>query len=901
MALVDRDQPEQFMPVKEWRGHAGAGRLRRMPARRTTELCRMRKQEKRRTRRRDAASTTALVGLVVLIGMVGLLFSGATKDVTLIKSLIFYWAVTVMFLLLMGVGLIRGEILIPRSKMVLPLTIYLGLYLISMLFSRYRYAGAQEMIGLLCCGMLVLVTARGVTDERSLLWVMGAIAVVGALSSVYGIAQHGGVDPVFQGRLPWEEGRSFSTMGHPNFYASFLVLSVPVLLSLFFWSKNSLVKGVLVPLICAMVLSLFYTSSRGAWLGYLASLPVWFFLSIVNKRLRLILLGPILCVVAVMVWLLLSGRGGGYLILAALPFWLAAHLVLQLSAGGRAACGRAVWTAILLGAVVLVSAALVDRGAFGGRMDAAYETEKGSVRTRKILWTATLEMIRARPVFGWGVGTFGIHFPRFRDPSKAGKIAPNTLHAHSEYLEIAAEVGVIGLAVFLWMLAVFGWEAVRRVLGAGNELQRAAIVGCLAGSIAILVHATVSVTTRWVIGRFFLWLGIGLTIAAGNMGPSMERVRDRKKKDGAGGEESAKFYRLRVRPLRSPAAWTVFVVLSLGAAVATGVLAGRVFQSAALTKKGEDYQEAAEAAAREKGAEADFRETSQRERALRKKTISLHEEAIDLNPYNLSAYYKLGHCYNLQGEFEEALRTYRRMQELSPDASDIHYNLGVVYGNMGRWEKSRGELIQGLRMKVGPLTRLALARAYTNLGQFEKAEEQYKLLMEERPADTRGVNGLANLYVRQGKNAKAAELYSKALEIEPEDADARLGMGLLYQVLASQRKAEGNDDAALGCYRRSVLELERAVEARPAGVPGRAALALVYAEVGRFEDALGQSRTALKIDPQSALAHLNLGKVFRKKGDFERAKEAFSTVKRLDERGPWGAEAIRELKRLGVE
>jgi Flp pilus assembly protein TadD len=220
---------------------------------------------------------------------------------------------------------------------------------------------------------------------------------------------------------------------------------------------------------------------------------------------------------------------------------------------------------------------------------------------------------------------------------------------------------------------------------------------------------------------------------------------------------------------------------------------------------------------------------------------------------------------------------------------------------MGRWEQSRAELIQGLRMKVGPLTRMALARACTNLGRFDEAEEQYKLLMEERPADTRGVNGLANLYVRQGKNAGAAELYSKAFEIDPEDADARLGMGLLYQVLASQRKAEGDDEAALGYYRNSVSELERAVEARPAGVPARSALALVYAQVGRFEDALDQSRTALRVDPGSALAHLNLGKVFRIQGDFERAREAFLTVKRLDERGPWGAEANRELGRLGGE
>lgn len=871
----------------------------------TVPLRTMSKAKKKRTQERDRFGTALLVGLVVLVGVVGLLFTKATKDVTLVKGIICCWAVTVMFLGLLGVYLFKGELLIPRSKMMVPLLIYIGVSVISMALTRYRYASAQEVMVLLCCGMLVLVTARAVTDERGLLWMVGAIAVVGVLSCIYGILQHHGVDPIFGGWVPWtEKGRSFSTMGHPNFYASFLVLAVPILLSLFFWSTNPVVKGVLVPLICAVVLSLFYTSSRGAWLGYVASLPVWFFLSIVNQRLRLIFLGPILCVVTVMVWLLLSERGGGYVVLWALPFWLAAVPAIRFLGGGAKEIrfgGKTAWAALLLAAVVLVSILFVDHKAVGGRVQDAYETEKGSVRTRKVLWAGTWNMFKAKPVFGWGVGTFGIHFPRFRDPLTAGKIAPNTLHAHCEYLETGAEMGVIGLAVFLWMLLAFAAEGVQKVLRAGNELQRMVMAGLLAGCAAILFHAVVSVTTRWVVGRFFLWLGIGLTVAAGNVVPSAEKVRGRKKKGGASREEARGFYRFRVRPMRSPAAWTVFVMLSLGVAVATGVLAGRVFQSAVLAKKGEDWQEAAETVARENDAEAVIPETPRRENAIREKAINLYEEATALNPYSLSAYYKLGHCYNLQRDFKPSLRAYRRIEKLSPDYSDLHLNLGIVYANMRRWEESREELTKAVSLKIGPLTRLALARAYENLRFFDKAEEQYNSLIEERPRDIRGLNGLAALTMRQGKNAAAAEFYRKALEIDSKDADARLGMGLLYQVLASQLGSQGQPEAALVYYRKSIAELEMAVDARPAGVPARAALALVYAEVGRFEDAERQLGTALEMEPDDALAHLNLGKVFRKKGDLDRAREVFRETIRLDGRGPWAIEAARELRRMGVE
>ncbi len=851
-------------------------------------------------RSKDATGVAMLVGLMLLIGIVGLVFTVATKDCTLVKKVLFCWLVSVMFLALLATYLFKGEVLIPRSKMMLPLAVYVCLSVVWVALSRYRYASAQELVWLVCCGMLLFVTVRAVTSERALLLVAGMLAAVAALSCLYGILQHYGVDPAFgDDVLGFEAQRSFSAMGHPNFFASFLVLAMPVFLSLFYSSESRLAKGLLLPLICAVLLSLFYTESRGAWLGYLGALPLWFFFSLSSKKWRLIFLGPMLAVAGGMLLLLLLEGARGYVIVWALPFWLAAVLVLQLAGRGRKLRfpTKPTWGALLLAAVVLVSNLFVNYKRIGGRMETTFEAEKGSVRTRRIIWAATLKMLMARPVFGWGPGAFGIYFPRFRDPSTAAKIAPNTLHAHCEYLETAAETGLVGLAVFLWMLTAFVRESVRRIAQAREGLQTMAIVGLLAGCTAILLQGAVSVTTRWVVGRFFLWVGIGLAIAAGRMSAPVGAGRKSGKKKRTSSQQPESFYRVAIKPIRGLAR-AVFILFAIGVAALAGWWGGRVLKSAVLTTKAERYLVGTDRLA-EKGLKAaGILETLRQKKGLRETAIELYEGASELNPYNLTAYYKLGHCYNLQGKFENSLRTYRRMAALSPDGSDIHFNLGVVYANMRRWEDSRAELETALSMKVGLLTRLALARAYENLRLFGKAEEQYEALRKAHPNDVRALNGLAGLHLRRGENSKALELYNKALEIDPEDADARLGAGLLYHVVGDYQRQRGDNARASACYEKSIVELEAAVEKRPDSVPTRAALGLVYARVRRFQEALAQLRTAANIRRGDPLVHLNLGKVYREMGDSQKARQEFLRTREIDPHGPWGKQATAELRTM---
>lgn len=66
----------------------------------------------------------------------------------------------------------------------------------------------------------------------------------------------------------------------------------------------------------------------------------------------------------------------------------------------------------------------------------------------------TLKMVRARPVWGWGLGSYEYAFfqyagPEYRDDS--GTLVMRNQHAHSDWLEFLAELGAVG---FLGLLSV---------------------------------------------------------------------------------------------------------------------------------------------------------------------------------------------------------------------------------------------------------------------------------------------------------------------------------------------------------------------------------------------------------------------------------------------------------------
>ena len=102
-------------------------------------------------------------------------------------------------------------------------------------------------------------------------------------------------------------------------------------------------------------------------------------------------------------------------------------------------------------------------------------------------WLAAIDILQRNPLLGTGHGTFKSEFAEARlrrveagQPVSRANVNPHFANTHNDYLEVGAELGLIGLAALAWGLS----ELVRAVARAGPDRALAA-----AGSSAIAVLA----------------------------------------------------------------------------------------------------------------------------------------------------------------------------------------------------------------------------------------------------------------------------------------------------------------------------------------------------------------------------------------------------------------------------
>jgi tetratricopeptide (TPR) repeat protein len=117
----------------------------------------------------------------------------------------------------------------------------------------------------------------------------------------------------------------------------------------------------------------------------------------------------------------------------------------------------------------------------------------------------------------------------------------------------------------------------------------------------------------------------------------------------------------------------------------------------------------------------------------------------------------------------------------------------------------------------------------------------------------------------------AAEAYRQVLEIEPDNPWAH---SYLAYVLAELGGAERLDEAAEHC--------RRALELAPGFAQAHTDHGVVFAAMGRIEDALTSFRRAIELDPTLAMPWNNIGRAEQDRGRFDAAFAAYQKALELD-------------------
>ncbi|BFM38787.1 IctB family putative bicarbonate transporter [Synechocystis sp. LKSZ1] len=319
-------------------------------------------------------------------------------------------------------------------------------------FSPVKMAALGGFLKLTANLCLFLLAARILRSRPWFNRVVTVIILVGLTVGAYGIKQQlDGVEQLATWNDPTSDlagaTRVYSYLGNPNLLAAYLLPMIALSCgAIFTW------RGILPKLLAMMTLAidlgcLFFTQSRGGWLGGLAVLGAFIFLSYLWWR-------PFLS-----------------------PFWQTWLLPLVIGLGGLG-----------LGLALLLVEPLQVRvlSIFAGRGDS-------SNNFRINVWEGVKSMIRDRPWLGIGPGNsaFNHIYPLYMRPKFSA------LSAYSIYLEIMVETGLVGFSTMLWLLLVVFSQGLRQIQAFRHQSDPQGFwaIAALAAMVGLLVHGLVD--TVW--------------------------------------------------------------------------------------------------------------------------------------------------------------------------------------------------------------------------------------------------------------------------------------------------------------------------------------------------------------------------------------------------------------------
>ncbi|MDD3905583.1 MAG: O-antigen ligase family protein [Candidatus Omnitrophica bacterium] len=137
-----------------------------------------------------------------------------------------------------------------------------------------------------------------------------------------------------------------------------------------------------------------------------------------------------------------------------------------------------------------------------------------SVNDRVVMWTNGMEILQKHPIIGNGLNTFFVEYKETRKDSDRGKRGS---YAHNCYLQMAADIGLVGLAAFLLFAGAVIVKGFRSLSRIRDPAAYAIVLGVNLGLIAFLLHSAVDTNLYSLNLAALFWLAAGVMFAAINV------------------------------------------------------------------------------------------------------------------------------------------------------------------------------------------------------------------------------------------------------------------------------------------------------------------------------------------------------------------------------------------------
>jgi tetratricopeptide (TPR) repeat protein len=295
------------------------------------------------------------------------------------------------------------------------------------------------------------------------------------------------------------------------------------------------------------------------------------------------------------------------------------------------------------------------------------------------------------------------------------------------------------------------------------------------------------------------------------------------------------------------------------------------------------------------------------------KEIKSSAESLEFHNLRGSVYARLGRWNDAAREFQIAVTQW-------PDRADGYLNQGLFYLEQNDLKRAQEALEKGAKL-MAPGSKIF----YTTNPQGNcQGLAPYQAEVDGNKLQGSLFANLADALHKRQHYVTALQVYLLVLRIDDHNPKAHGGIGLICQELGNSKEGEsflirgielyrdnpelhyylGSAQYALGKYADALSSYARAIELEKPEVP---ALHWVHLGIAQLSgDSLAESEKsflqALQRDPNLAMAHYELGKLYLMRREFDKAEQSLERAVQLDPRQlgayyQYGQACIRNGKR----
>lgn len=356
--------------------------------------------------------------------------------------------------------------------LVLPTILLVSVYLLSTILSvaprislwgsYMRLQGTYTTFSYIVIFSLMLSTIRRQEQVDRL---CNTVILTSLPISLYGILQHYNLDS-----LPWSGDvttRVAANMGNSIFVAAYLIMATPITLAKLIESFSILLKeeegtishallaGCYTFVISVQAICIFFTQSRGPWLGLLGGLYAFMLVGLISLRGSISDQSPLN---VRDVWRALAFAVGSIPV-GIVPAYV---FLVALKRGWRWLWLAWVFHTLLIAAFLILfnlpntPLSPLRELPYIGRLGKIFELGGGTGKVRVLIWEGALELIKASPlrtIVGYGPETMHVAYNPYYPPDLAHYEARNASpdRSHNETFDALVITGVIGFVIYMFL------------------------------------------------------------------------------------------------------------------------------------------------------------------------------------------------------------------------------------------------------------------------------------------------------------------------------------------------------------------------------------------------------------------------------------------------------------------